>query len=257
MTKQYGKSLKRVFLLMTTLLLTNSVDACDKYKAIFFDLDDTLVDFKRAEHESLHLVYKEFYKEIVDECSFSSLFHSINKQLWEEFEQGKGQLSCIGQKRFEILSKQISVSVDTIGVADFYEHNLAQKSTWLPGAEETIKKLKSDYVISIVTNGFSRVQRNKHRILSMEDWCESYIVSEEVGAFKPNKKIFDIALNSVNLSPHQVLMVGDSITSDYKGALNATIDFCWVNKLDNTVSETLPPPKYIIKSVEELIHLLN
>ncbi len=235
----------------------NSTSAASRYKAIFFDLDDTLLDFKSAEHQSLCLIYEKFYKEIVPEDEFMLRFYTINKKLWSDFEEEKVPLSYIGKGRFQELSDQISAKINTNEVSDLYEFNLAHLCTWIPGAQETILTLKNNYTISIVTNGFARVQRHKYELFSIEDWCHSYIISEEVGTFKPRKQIFDIALTKVQLMPQEVLMVGDSITGDYNGALNAGIDFCWVNCSEARMPDNLPQPKYVVKSVEELPDLLH
>ena len=101
------------------------------------------------------------------------------------------------------------------------------------------------------------MQRIKYKKLCISDWCKSYVISEEVGSFKPDKAIFMTALDEIKENSKDVLMVGDSINSDFKGALNAGLDFCWVNVEDKENPKGLPTPKYVVRSVTGLLALLG
>lgn len=227
------------------------------YKAILFDLDDTLVDFRQAERQSLALVFEAFFEKYISKAEFDAAYHGINKSLWSAFEQGQLPLGVIGKNRFEMISQQLGAQIHIDDIAEYHETKLGELSDWLPGAEEAILRLHQHYKIGIVTNGFTRVQRLKYKKLCVGEWCKSYIISEEVGSFKPDKAIFMTALNEIKESPKDVLMVGDSINSDFKGALNAGLDFCWVNVDSKEHPEGLPIPKYVVRSVTELLVLLG
>ncbi len=94
------------------------------YKALLFDLDDTLVDFTQAERQSLDLVFKSFFKKYTPKAEFESAYQAINKSLWSAFEEGKIPLGCIGTRRFEVLAQQLSAQIDIHHIAEFFETKL-------------------------------------------------------------------------------------------------------------------------------------
>ena len=216
------------------------------------DLDDTLLDFTKSEALSLNTTHKQFYQEIISQSDFLSTFHTINNRLWKDLEVGKVTPQEVSSQRFALLNKSVKSSVLSQDVVAFYADQLIKNSFWLPGAEDAIKTLKQKFKICVVTNGFSNVQRGKYKLYKMEDWAESFIVSEEVGVSKPHKGIFDIALKSCGLLPHHALMIGNSLTSDYQGAINAGLDFCWVKIPDIDLPKDMPSPEYSVMSIAEL-----
>lgn len=226
------------------------------YKALLLDLDDTLLEYSQSEVESLKAVHEQFYREAVDQDVFVSRFYAINKIIWKQLKEGIILPADVGYKRFEALNAEYSISSPPSDINEFYGEKLVTNSRWLPGAEVAVKRLQSHFRLGIVTNGFSKVQRGKHALFKMEEWVSAYIISEEIGSYKPDKKIFEEALTALAVLPHEVLMVGDSLSSDYKGALNIGIDFCWVNSKNVSLPGEYSSPKYTVHSVAELCEFL-
>lgn len=228
-----------------------------EYKTLFFDLDDTLVDFKASEALALEFTYGRFYSAAVEKEIFIRNFHIINQELWRSAESMCLPVGGIGLKRFEILSNKLSIDVDASQVAAFYEDKLGSTISWLPETQAAISILNHYYKLGIITNGFTKVQNAKYQHLSLGNWFKSFVVSEEVGIPKPHQTIFEIALKEVNEVPMNVLMIGDSLTSDFQGSLNAKIDFCWINANRQELPSHLPKPKFILQSVAELPQILG
>ena len=227
-----------------------------KYKSIFFDLDDTLVDFKTAESKSLQLTHKAFYQDFSPEHDFRDLFFTINRSLWKAAEDGKIDTKQIRTQRFKEINCHLDVTESPETIAQFYLHHLAEKSTWLETAKEALKSLSASYKIAVITNGFSCVQIKKYALHGMDEWISTLVISEEIGFSKPDKRIFDHAFKEMDCAASETLMVGDSLFSDYQGAINATMDFCWVNPDGHPLSSSFPKPKYNVKSVLELLEIL-
>ena len=242
---------------MTLTVFSEGHSSIRIYRGIFFDLDETLLNFRIAENKGLSHIHEKYYKRSVDKPDFSKAFHQVNKGLWDAFERNEVPLGVIGRSRFEVLSRKFSCELDIPKVSEEYELYLGRNAEWLPGVEEAIAELKKAHLLSVITNGFTRVQRIKYEIFGIEKWCHSYLISEEVGVFKPDRKIFDIALEEAALRTDEVLMVGDSLGSDYKGALNAGIDFCWVNPSGMELPDGMLRPRYIVKSVVDLVDILG
>ncbi len=226
------------------------------YKSIFFDLDDTLVDFKTAEHESLQLTHKAIYQDFSPEHDFRDLFIKINRSLWQAAEKGEIETKHIRIQRFKEINYHLEVTESSETIAQFYLDKLAEKSTWLEAAKETLKTLSTSYKIAVITNGFSCVQRKKYALHGMDEWVATLVISEEAGFSKPDKRIFDCAFQEMDCTASETLMVGDSLFSDYQGAINAGMDFCWINPEGHPLPSSFPKPKYEVKSVLELLEVL-
>lgn len=226
------------------------------YKALLFDLDDTLIDFKASESSALALVYENFYKAFVQTEAFHSQFHTINQSLWKAVEGAQLPLGQLSLKRFQLLSEALGTSLEAEPVAAFYEHQLGTRASWFPRTQEALARLEGRYTLGIVTNGRTHVQRAKYQHLTLGRWFKSFVISEEVATSKPRKEIFDIALSQLEAVPSHTLMVGDSLTSDYAGAMNTGMDFCWINPKRLPLPEHLPPPRFTVQSVAQLPSLL-
>lgn len=227
-----------------------------QYKSIFFDLDDTLVDFKTAESQSLQLTHKAFYQDFSPEHDFKDLFVKINRSLWKAAEDGEIETKHIRTQRFKEINYHLDVTESSETIAQFYLDKLAEKSMWLVAAKETLKTLSASYKIAIITNGFTCVQRKKYALHGMDEWVSVLVISEEAGFSKPDKRIFDHAFKEMDCTVSETLMVGDSLFSDYQGAINTGMDFCWINPEERPLPSSFPRPMYEVKSVVELLEIL-
>lgn len=227
------------------------------YKALLFDLDNTLIDFSFAEKHGLQQIYQTYFSHCISSHEFEQCFRTINKQLWHLVEQKQVAIEHLHPQRFKSLTATIKVAFDAMEIAHTYAQTLGEYSHWYPGTKEILLNLKKNYAIGIVTNGITQVKQIQYSKLEIATLCDSFLVSEVLGIAKPDKAIFDLALQQLNAHAHEVLMIGDSLSSDYQGAINAGLDFCWVNKETHLLPPTFPAPKYIIQSVTELPDILR
>src|SRR5690606_25197336 len=103
----------------------------------------------------------------------------------------------------------------------------------------------------MITNGYADSQRKRLRACGIEQYFHSLVISDEVGIRKPDPSIFELALDELGQDQGEVLFVGDSLQDDYRGAINAGIDFCFYNRdgIKLTEAET---PKYEVANLAEL-----
>jgi YjjG family noncanonical pyrimidine nucleotidase len=226
------------------------------YQCILFDLDDTLIDFKASEASALKRVHESFYKAFAPVETFHTHFHAINQALWKAVEGAQLPVGQLRLKRFQLLSEALGASLEVERVAAFYENELGTTASWFPGTAEALSLLQRQYELGIVTNGLTTIQKAKYRHLSLGKWFKSFVISEEVATSKPRKEIFEIALAELKTAPTHTLMVGDSLTSDYAGSLNAGLDFCWINARGLPLPAHLPEPRFTLRSVAKLPSLL-
>jgi putative hydrolase of the HAD superfamily len=224
-----------------------------KYKWLLFDLDGTLFDYDKSEEVALKNTFKDFKINYKEEYLF--LYDSINKEQWKKFELGQVDVENLKVERFEILLSKIKSGTNPKKFSINYLINLSNCSYLLDDVEELLNDLHGKFKMMLITNGLKTVQRPRLKNSSINIFFEDIIISEEVGSAKPDSKIFDAAFNKMN-SPHKsdVLLIGDSLTSDIRGGVNYSLDTCWLNS--NSVSSNGLQPAYEIKKIIELKKIL-
>jgi 2-haloacid dehalogenase len=229
------------------------------YKALLFDLDNTLLDFSASESIALTSLYTNHFtcKTGHSFNKFRNEYHAINKRFWQQVEAEEIKPNDVNLLRFIKLLKRYNLSTDVKQIADSYENEMAHAASWYEGVEHAVIQLQKNYKLGILTNGVTHVQKIKFKNASLHGLFETLIISGEVKLAKPNKKIFDIALNDLGHEAKDVLMIGDSLQSDFQGAINAGLDFCWVSNKKGNFSRFKKSPEYIVQSVKELPELLE
>lgn len=226
-----------------------------KYKWLFLDADDTLLDFKRAEHDALTETLMETGILVDDETV--DRYSRINDALWKALERGEVTKERLRTLRFERFLADVGSDADPEDIARRYEAHLSEKSYLIPGAEETCRKLAKGYGLYVITNGIAFIQHSRIGNSGLRPYLNGLFISEEVGAEKPKKDFFDhVSARIDGFDPRFALVIGDSLTSDISGGAAYGMDTCWVN------ATCKPIPKgsgvtYVIRSIRELPGLLD
>ena len=214
-------------------------------KMIYFDLDNTILDFNKCEKEALKDLLLLYDLEITEK--HISSYSRINKKCWEDYEKGFISKDILRSKRFEIFFKtnNIKEKVEIIHSKE-YLNFLKDKSYFIPGAKNLLNKLKSKkYKMACLTNGIREVQEKRILKAGLYKYFDFTLTSEEVGIPKPNPLIFYRASEISKIPLIESIYIGDSLTSDFLGAKNAGIKFIlfWnksIKQLLNSNFEILP-----------------
>ena len=226
-----------------------------KYQVLLFDADETLFDFKMAEKQAFLKALEE-YKLDVDKEESLKLYSQINKHIWEEFERGEITADRLRVERFERFSKKIKIDFDAVSFSKAYAKFLGEGAYLFDDSVEVIDYLSKKYKLALVTNGLKDVQQSRISKTPLKDYFQELIISDEIKISKPDPRIFDYALDKLDhMDKSKVLMIGDSLTSDMQGGINAGIDTCWYNPnhLENKSGLNLT---YEIHSLNELKEIL-
>lgn len=235
------------------------------YKAIFFDLDGTLMDLHACETQALKETFSLLNLPINDEkygARVWNIYRPINSRYWKAFLSPLNPAQ-VKMSRDQVIESSIRDTLLVLKENRFDERILGQEywrvfcqTAFLnPGAKDILEKLKPQYALGIITNGFSRAQHGRIEASGLSSYLDLVIVSDDVGHEKPDPQIFRIALAELELGPREALYVGDSIDPDYHGAKNAGIDFCYYNP---SKSEIDPEAKlkFKIRNFQELENIL-
>lgn len=194
-------------------------------KFIYFDLDDTLLDHKRAERKALGDIYEQFacFAD-TDLQMLIDAYHKINSRQWKLYSEGKIDREKLQKNRFSQTLEALDIDPSLhkeIGIS--YMKCYRNHWIWVDGAETAFEKVRKRYNVGILTNGFSETQQAKFNRFDLYDRAQHLVISEDVGHLKPHPKIFEHATSLTGYQPDEILYVGDSYNSDVKGGT----DFGW------------------------------
>ena len=222
---------------------------------LLMDLDDTILDFHKAECNALDNTLRYFG--VTPTPEIAALYGQINQDHWKRLEEGKITRRQVNEGRFEVLFRQLGQEVDGQYCADYYLTQLGMTHDFLPGAEEVVKRLASKYRLFIASNGNERVQTPRLANSGLNNYIEKAFISETLGANKPSKDYFDLCFAQIpDFDAAQAIMVGDRLSSDILGGINAGIRTCWFNP-DRQANNTGIQPDYEIEALSQLEALLE
>lgn len=220
---------------------------------LFLDLDDTILDFQKAERLALGKTLESFGLPPTD--TVLARYHQINREHWERLERKELTRQQVLVGRFAALFAEMGLSAQAEQVARAYEENLSQGHYFLPGAEEALKSLSKKYKLYLASNGTARVQAGRLKSAGIIPYFQEIFVSEEMGYNKPDPAYFDACFARIpGFRKERAMMVGDSLTSDILGGIQAGIATCWVNPHHKTGEIH---PDYEIESITQLEALLH
>ena len=220
---------------------------------LFLDLDDTILDFQKVERLALAKTLESFGLPPTD--TVLARYHEINREHWERLERKELTRQQVLVGRFAALFAEMGLSAQAEQVARAYEENLSQGHYFLPGAEEALKSLSQTYKLYLASNGTARVQAGRLKSAGIIPYFQEIFVSEEMGYNKPDPAYFDACFARIpGFRKDRAMMVGDSLTSDILGGIQAGIATCWVNPHHKTGEIH---PDYEIESIVQLEALLK
>lgn len=225
-------------------------------KWLFFDLDETLVDFRSASKTSFFRSFEAKGIEAEEEW-YSSIYAKINRRIWDEFEQNKINAVELRTKRFKLLFESIEVSLDPIDFNQLYAKYIIEETKVLPGAYTRLEELSQEYQLAIITNGLKEFQRPRLQRLDLNKYFKVIIVSDEIGHSKPNRAFFDQAIEAAgNPAKSEILIIGDGLSSDIRGGMQNQIKTCWYNPAELHLPKEYSPT-HVINDLKDLNSILN
>ena len=222
---------------------------------LLLDLDDTILDFHKAERLAIAKTFEDFG--ISPTEAVLHRYHLINRSCWERLERKEWTREQVLVNRFALLFQEVGVKADPTACARAYEKNLSVGHYFLPGAEEAVEALSRKYRLFLVSNGTASVQKGRMTSANLYRFFEKVFVSQELGHNKPAPEYFEKAFAQIpDFDPTRALIVGDSLTSDILGGINAGIATCWVNPNHLPGRDDIPAD-FEIEGIHQLESLLE
>ncbi len=224
-----------------------------KYKHVYFDLDRTLWDFESNAEETFEEIYDKYKLNTIfpEFAIFHETYKKHNQRLWKAYRDGKLKKQILRNKRFELTLEEYGNTDPALAekIGDDYITLSPAKTRLFPGARETLEYLYERYNLYIITNGFNEVQFAKLKNCGIDNYFNAVFTSEDAGAQKPHKEIFQHALKNVNAKKSESIMIGDDLESDIQGSMNFGMDQIFFNP--NGIPHD-SKPSFEIRQLEEI-----
>jgi len=229
-------------------------------KAILFDIDNTLLSFDGYVKESMKRGFEKFgictYKDEMYDA-----FTEVNSKLWIDIENGELQFEDFKKVRWNKVFERIGVCFDGVKFEEYFREGLFSSGILELGAIEILEYLKDKYILCTASNGPFKQQKNRLRVSGILPYFSHLFISEEIGYSKPAKEFFNTCMKRLNddqrekIHPCEVMIVGDSLTSDMAGGIVSGIKTCFYNPGKKDVDEKIKTD-YVISSLKELENIL-
>jgi putative hydrolase of the HAD superfamily len=199
------------------------------YRHLFFDLDHTLWDFEKNSEETLYYLYDHFKLGELGNFSRDSFYKKysfVNQRMWDQYHKGKITQQQLRENRFTKSLTGLGMSEADIpaGLSKAFTDICPTKTAVFPFTHEVLDYLQQKYTLHIITNGFKDVQYIKMKSAGLDSYFSEVVTSECINCTKPDKRIFQHALERAGVTAQDSLMIGDSLDADILGAMNAGID---------------------------------
>ena len=200
-----------------------------RFDTILWDVDQTLLDFKKSEDYAIRFCFRKFGREATDETV--AIYSAINEGFWKRIEKGEINKKEALVQRFQQLFQQTGEEgMDADAFQTEYADALGSVYYYQDNSYELLKNLRGKYRQYLVTNGVTMTQMKKLRLSGFDQLADGIFVSEQIGVPKPCKEFFEKCFSMIpGFCREKALIVGDSLSSDMQGGNNAKIATCWYN----------------------------
>ena len=229
-------------------------------KAVFMDIDNTILDFDAYVKDAMCTGFEKFGLKKYKEWMFDE-FLRINTGLWKQIEDGAITFEKLKKIRWNLIFKELGIDFDGVVFEDYFRKFLFDSAIPIDGAEEILKYLSEKYIVCAASNGPYEQQVHRIKISGFGEYFTELFISEAVGVAKPSKLFFDYGIKTLNnnsnieIKSDEIIMIGDSLTSDMKGGIDSGMKVCWVNRRKQPAPDNLKLD-YIVESLEEIKEIL-
>lgn len=226
-------------------------------KVVLWDIDGTLLNFGMSEKYAIRKCFEIFG---LGECTDEMLarYAAINRTYWERLERKELTREQVLLGRFREFFEKEGLNADC--AAEFnaeYQVRLGDKAFFNDEGYELVKSLKGKVLQCAVTNGTKVAQDRKLRLSGLDELLDEIFISEDLGVDKPAVAFFDKVWEKIGtFEKDEVVIIGDSLTSDIQGGNNAGILCCWYNPGGKTDTAGLKID-WDIRNLQELKDIIS
>lgn len=220
---------------------------------VFIDIDDTLLDFTKCANDAIKSACNKFG--VPYTTTLVGTFHPINLDLWHRLEKKEVTKEKLFDTRFQIVFDKLGIKADGIAFETAFRENFHESAILVDGARDLLEYLRSKYKVYVASNASMHQQTNRMKKAELDGYIDGYFVSEEIGFPKPQKEFFDACFKALpDVKPQDVVMIGDSLSADIKGACEYGLKTIWYNHRNEPTSDV--KCDYIVSRLSEVKNIL-
>jgi 2-haloacid dehalogenase len=220
---------------------------------VFIDIDDTLLDFTKCANDAIKSACNKFG--VPYTTTLVDTFHPINLDLWHRLEKKEVTKEKLFDTRFQIVFDKLGIKADGIAFETAFRENFHESAILVDGARDLLEYLRSKYKVYVASNASMHQQTNRMKKAELDGYIDGYFVSEEIGFQKPQKEFFDACFKALpDVKPQDVVMIGDSLSADIKGACEYGLKTIWYNHRNEPTSDV--KCDYIVSRLSEVKNIL-
>lgn len=220
---------------------------------VFIDIDDTLLDFTKCANDAIKSACNKF--SVPYTTTLVDTFHPINLDLWHRLEKKEVTKEKLFDTRFQIVFDKLGIKADGIAFETAFRENFHESAILVDGARDLLEYLRSKYKVYVASNASMHQQTNRMKRAELDGYIDGYFVSEEIGFPKPQKEFFDACFKALpDVKPQDVVMIGDSLSADIKGACEYGLKTIWYNHRNEPTSDV--KCDYIVSRLSEVKNIL-
>lgn len=220
---------------------------------VFIDIDDTLLDFTKCANDAIKSACNKFG--VPYTTTLVDTFHPINLDLWQRLEKKEVTKEKLFDTRFQIVFDKLGIKADGIAFETAFRENFHESAILVDGARDLLEYLRSKYKVYVASNASMHQQTNRMKRAELDGYIDGYFVSEEIGFPKPQKEFFDACFKALpDVKPQDVVMIGDSLSADIKGACEYGLKTIWYNHRNEPTSDV--KCDYIVSQLSEVKNIL-
>ncbi len=220
---------------------------------VFIDIDDTLLDFTKCANDAIKSACNKFG--VPYTTMLVDTFHPINLDLWHRLEKKEVTKEKLFDTRFQIVFDKLGIKADGIAFETAFRENFHESAILVDGARDLLEYLRSKYKVYVASNASMHQQTNRMKRAELDGYIDGYFVSEEIGFPKPQKEFFDACFKALpDVKPQDVVMIGDSLSADIKGACEYGLKTIWYNHRNEPTSDV--KCDYIVSRLSEVKNIL-
>lgn len=227
-----------------------------KYNVLLFDADNTVLDFDKSEEQALQRAFELCGARY--DADVLTVYRRNNIAQWQRYERGEISRDEVLLNRFLLTLDELAIKNCNVNkLADEYEKYLHFGFYQIEHAQEVLEELQKTCDLYVVSNGVLSIQNSRMKGSGLEKYFLRRFISEEIGVPKPNVEFFNRSFAQIpNLKKSSTLIIGDSLTSDVQGGINAGIDTCWYNP-NGAKNNTQLVPSYEISDLRQLLEIVR
>ena len=224
-------------------------------KAVFIDIDDTLLDFDAYVKQTMREGFRHFGLKPYEPSMFS-VFERINNALWGQIEQGTLDFAGLEKIRFHRVFEALGIDFDGVTFERYFRARIWDSAILIDGTAEMLSYLAAKYTVCSASNGPYEQQLHRLESGGIKAYFDAHFISEKVGVSKPERAFFELALAELNtgrkeaIRPAECVIIGDSLRSDIAGGIHAGFKTVWYNRKHKENTSGLCPDYEINKLIE-------